>query len=105
MQPDDIPLLPFPVPSRVFVVPVSVLDLVFAFGWFRSIGPAVSVAALFFEIVCCSIARPWCLRLVFFLGPCLVIYLSIFEKLSNKQNDSGVGYDTYSSVHELINVF
>ncbi|KAK0239219.1 hypothetical protein EDD85DRAFT_829457 [Armillaria nabsnona] len=42
----------------------GVLDLVFAFCWFRSIGPAVPAAPLFFEIVCCDIARPWCLRLV-----------------------------------------
>ncbi len=42
----------------------GVLDLVFAFCWFRSIGPAVPTAALFFDIVCCNIARPWCLRLV-----------------------------------------
>ncbi len=40
------------------------LDLVFAFCWFRSIGPAVPAAALFFEIVYCNIVRPWCLRLV-----------------------------------------
>ncbi len=42
----------------------GVLDLVFAFCWFRSIGPAVPAATLFFEIVCCNIARPWCLHLV-----------------------------------------
>ncbi len=38
----------------------GVLDLVFAFCWFRSIGPAVPAAPLFFEIVCSNIARPWC---------------------------------------------
>ncbi|PBK69575.1 hypothetical protein ARMSODRAFT_168631 [Armillaria solidipes] len=43
----------------------GMLDSVFAFCWFRSIGPAVPAAALSFEIVCCNIApRPWCLRLV-----------------------------------------
>ncbi len=47
-----------------FFLDGGVLDLVFAFCWFRSIGPAVPAAALFFEIVCCNIARPWCLRLV-----------------------------------------
>ena len=47
-----------------FFLDGGVLDLVFAFCWFRSIGPAVPAAPLFFEIVCCNIARPWCLRLV-----------------------------------------
>ncbi len=42
----------------------GVLDSVFAFCWFRSIGSVVPAAALFFEIVCCNIARPWCLCLV-----------------------------------------
>ncbi len=40
----------------------GVLDSVFAFRWFRSIGPTVPDAALFLEIVCCNIAR--------FLGAC-----------------------------------
>ncbi|KAK0229989.1 hypothetical protein EDD85DRAFT_126874 [Armillaria nabsnona] len=48
----------------------GVLDLVFAFCWFRSIGPAVPAAPLFFEIVCCNIARPWCLRLVRLFPSC-----------------------------------
>ncbi len=42
----------------------SVLDLVFVFCWFCSIGPAIPAAPLFFEIVCCNIACPWCLHLV-----------------------------------------
>ncbi len=41
-----------------FFLDGGVLDLVFAFCWFHSIGPAVPAAPLFFEIVCCNIARP-----------------------------------------------
>ncbi|SJL14625.1 uncharacterized protein ARMOST_18088 [Armillaria ostoyae] len=48
----------------LFLLDGGVLDSVLAFFWFRSIGPAVPAAVLFFEIVCCNIARPWCLRLV-----------------------------------------
>ncbi|PBK91014.1 hypothetical protein ARMGADRAFT_285477 [Armillaria gallica] len=53
----------------------GLLDLVFAFCWFRSIGPAVPAAPLFFEIVCCNIARPWCLRLVSVI-PALPVFRS-----------------------------
>ncbi|PBK66545.1 hypothetical protein ARMSODRAFT_1005987 [Armillaria solidipes] len=50
--------------AALFLLDGGVLDSVLAFFWFRSIGPAVPAAVLFFEIVCCNIARPWCLRLV-----------------------------------------
>ncbi len=36
----------------------GVLDSVFMFCCFRSVGPAVPAAALVFEVVCCNIARP-----------------------------------------------
>ncbi|PBK84518.1 hypothetical protein ARMGADRAFT_1132723 [Armillaria gallica] len=51
-----LPLLPH------FFLDGGVLDSVFAFRWFRSIGPTVPAAALFLEIVCCNIARPRCSR-------------------------------------------
>ncbi|KAK0438292.1 hypothetical protein EV421DRAFT_1906827 [Armillaria borealis] len=53
--------------AALFLLDGGMLDSVFAFCWFRSIGPAVPAVpavVLFFEIVCCNIARPWCLRLV-----------------------------------------
>ncbi len=54
----QVPLLLLP----YFFLDGGVLDSVFAFRWFRSIGPTVPDAALFLEIVCCNIAR--------FLGAC-----------------------------------
>ncbi len=106
MQPDDIPLLPFPctVPEcSLFPFPCLTWYLRLLVPFYRPC--RLRCRRCSSKLCAAGIARPWCLRLVFFLGPCLVIYLSIFEKLSNKQNDSGVGYDTYGSVHELINVF
>ncbi|PBK85025.1 hypothetical protein ARMGADRAFT_1087935 [Armillaria gallica] len=54
----------------------GVLASVFAFCWFRSIGPVVPAAALFFEIVCCNVVHPWCLRLVLVIPalPCLTLH-------------------------------
>ncbi|PBK63763.1 hypothetical protein ARMSODRAFT_1057224 [Armillaria solidipes] len=52
----------------------GMLDAVFAFCWFRPIGPAIPAATLFFEIVCCNILRPWCLHLVSVI-PCSMLLI------------------------------